>query len=56
MGIAKMEIGVSGPPDVGAERYKISEPSGVTLGCESCSELVTRRSANGWSMACLNIS
>jgi len=35
IGIAKMEEGVSGP-DLGVEIYKISEPSGVTVGCESC--------------------
>src|SRR6267143_822145 len=47
MGMAKIEEGVSGPADLGVETYKISEPSGVTLGCESCSAAVTRRSANG---------
>src|SRR6266478_6313483 len=56
MGIAKIEEGVSGPADLGVETYKISEPSGVTLGCESWSAAVTRLSANGRSVACLKIS
>src|SRR5882762_7783343 len=46
-GIAKMDEGVSGLADLGVETYKISEPSGVTLGCEICSVAVTRLSANG---------
>jgi hypothetical protein len=46
IGIAKMEEGASGP-DLGVEIYKISEPSGDIVGCESCSALVARLSANG---------
>ena len=33
--------------DLGVEIYKISEPSGVTLGCFSGSALVVRLSAKG---------
>ena len=33
IGIAKMELGVLRSADLGVEIYKISEPSGVTLGC-----------------------
>src|SRR5882724_8809676 len=43
---AKIEEGVSGPADLGVAIYKIPEPSGVTLGCESCSAALTRLSAN----------
>src|SRR6266851_5556931 len=56
MGMAKIEEGVSGPGDFGVEIYKISEPSGVSLGCETWSALVTTFSAKGSLMACLNIS
>ncbi len=45
MGMAKMEEGVSELADLGVEIYKISEPSGVTLGCESCSALIIILSA-----------
>ncbi len=47
MGMAKTEEGVSGLADLGVEIYKISEPSGVPLGCESRSAAVTRFSAKG---------
>src|SRR5216683_7355940 len=47
MGIAKMEEGFAELADLGVEIYKISEPSGVTLGCESWSALLTRLSAMG---------
>src|SRR5437868_7587453 len=56
IGRAKMEEGVSGPADWGVEIYKISEPSGVTLGCESFSALVITLSATRRSLACLKIS
>lgn len=47
IGIAKIEEMVSGVADLGVAIYKISELSGVTLGCERCSALVTRFSAKG---------
>src|SRR6267143_154278 len=45
IGMAKMDDGVSGLEDLGVEIYKISEPLGVTLGCESCSALIIILSA-----------
>jgi hypothetical protein len=54
--MAKMEDGVVRLSDLRLEIYKISEPSGVTLGCRSCSALAIILSAKGWSIACLNIS
>ena len=56
MGTAKIEEAVSWSEDLGVETYKISDPSGVSLGCESCSAAVTSFSANGRSVACLKIS
>src|SRR5262249_19761897 len=56
MGTARMEEEASRPPDFGVEIYRISDPSGVTLGCESCSSLATRPPATGSLTACLNIS
>src|SRR5882757_1276817 len=58
MGTAKMDEGVSTPAFFGTEIYKISEPSGVNLGCQTqCSSgLVTKVSAKDRSMACLKIS
>src|SRR6267378_2779459 len=47
IGMAKMENGVLRSADLGVEMYKISEPSGVTLGCKSCSALVIRSAAKG---------
>src|SRR3979490_2325955 len=47
IGMAKMEERVSGPRDFGVEIYRISEPSGVIVGCESWSALFTRLSATG---------
>src|SRR5215510_12863566 len=55
-GIAKIDEGASASAGLGVEIYKISEPSGVTLGCERCSVLVIRLSGTGRSMACLKIS
>src|SRR5258708_8365934 len=55
MGMAKIEEGVSGLADSGVEIYKISEPSGVTLGCEGRSAAVPRFSAKGSSVASLTI-
>src|SRR5262245_57502657 len=46
-GIAKIDEGASASADLGVEMYKISEPSGVTLGCERCSVLLIRRSGMG---------
>src|SRR5882762_6658287 len=40
IGMATMEDGVSGLAYLGVEIYRISEPSGVNLGCWSCSALV----------------
>src|SRR5215469_10207001 len=56
IGTARIAEGDSGPADLGVETYKISDPSGVILGCDRWSAPVTRRSANGSSMACLKIS
>src|SRR6478672_7429691 len=42
IGMAKMENGVVRSADLDVEMYKTSEPSGVTLGCKSCSALVIR--------------
>src|SRR6266436_290335 len=47
IGMAKSDDGVSRLADLGVEIYKISEPSGVTLGCLSCSALVVKPSAKG---------
>src|SRR5215470_16836383 len=56
MGIAKIEEGTSRSASFGAEIYKISEPSEVILGTESCSLLVITLSATRASLACLKIS
>jgi len=42
-----MELEVLRSADFGVEIYKISERSGVTLGCNSCSGLVIIPSAKG---------
>src|SRR5207253_8555327 len=55
-GTAKIEERVLGPADLGVETYRISEPSGVSLGSESCSALLTTLSGNGWPIVCLKIS
>src|SRR5215469_6290150 len=47
IGLAKIEEGVSGVAEVGVEMYRISDPSGATLGCDRCSLLVIRLSAVG---------
>jgi hypothetical protein len=51
-----MEEAVPGPGAWGVEIYKISVPSGESLGCVSHSLAETMLSAKGWSRSCLNIS
>jgi hypothetical protein len=63
IGIAKIEEGASRRPNSGVEIfvvsveiYRTSDPSGVSLGCLSCSSLLPKISGEGSSMCCLKIS
>ena len=56
IGMAKMAEGVSGLASFGVEIYKISEPSGLSLGRYIWSGPATTLSANDSSIACLKIS